>query len=136
VNSNSAQAKHESHSQPSIAIALSSGTLIGLLSGIVGVGGGIFLSPLIIIMKWANVKQTSATAACFIVLNSIAGLIGRSLQGNFSVGSFLPWLMFAFVGGSLGSWWGTKRFSNITLRRLLAAVLVVAAMKMIFTVIH
>jgi len=132
IDINPSQTKIEIVS-PNIAVALPVGGAIGLLSGIVGVGGGIFLSPLILLMKWADPKQTSATSACFIVLNSIAGLLGRHFEGNFSLGNFLPFLVAATVGGFLGSRFGAQRFSNLLLRRLLGIVLLIAVIKLLVT---
>lgn len=125
----------EEYKPPSVAIALPVGGAVGLLSGIVGVGGGIFLSPVMLLMKWADAKRTSAVSAFFILMNSIAGILGRGVQGNIAVGNFLPFLLAAFVGGIAGSWWGAKKFSNTTLRRLLAVVLVIAAIKLVYTAI-
>ena len=118
-----------------LPVSLPVGAGIGLLSGIVGVGGGIFLSPLMLLFRWADPKQTSAVAALFIVVNSLAGMTGRILKGGFVVGEFLPLIVVAFVGGLLGSYFGANRFSGLVLRRLLAVVLVVAACKMIFALI-
>jgi hypothetical protein len=114
-------------------LALASGAGIGLLSGLTGTGGGIFLSPLLLFMGWAETRQTSGVSAAFILGNSIAGLLGQ-----FSSIAILPsaipiWAIAAGVGGFIGSEYGSKRLGNITLRRLLAAVLVIAGLKMIFT---
>ncbi|MBI3194357.1 MAG: sulfite exporter TauE/SafE family protein [Ignavibacteriae bacterium] len=116
---------------PSMMITLLAGAVIGLVSGIVGVGGGIFLSPLILLMGWATAKQTSATSAFFIVVNSIAGLLGRQLEGNFVVGNFLPFLFAAILGGVVGSQLGATIFSSLWLRRILGFVLIIAAFKLI-----
>ncbi len=121
----------EIETSPPWLLALPCGAAIGFLSGVVGVGGGIFLSPLILLAGWADVKRTSAAAAFFIVMNSIAGILGRGIHGNFSLGTFFPFMITALLGGLLGSTWGAKKFSNLTLRRLLAVVLIVAAGKLI-----
>ena len=121
---------------PAYLVALPIGGAIGLISGIVGVGGGIFLSPIILLMKWSDPKHTSATAACFIVINSIAGLAGRQISGTISFGNLLPFLIAAGAGGIIGSWWGSKRFSNLLLQRLLGVVLLIAAAKLIITLTH
>ncbi len=118
---------------PSLMITLFAGGVIGLVSGIVGVGGGIFLSPLILLAGWATAKQTSATSAFFIVVNSIAGLLGRHLEGNFVIGNFLPFLLAAILGGVVGSQLGATKFSSLFLRRLLGVVLIIAAIKLILT---
>ena len=118
--------------QMPLAVSLPVGGGIGLLSGIVGVGGGIFLSPIMLLLKWATAKQTAATAAVFIVVNSLAGLGGRALRHDLSLLPAIPLLAAAFAGGLLGSSWGAERLSSLSLRRVLALVLAFAATKLIF----
>lgn len=114
-----------------LPIALTSGAGIGLLSGLVGIGGGIFLSPLMLLFNWANAKQTSATSALFIFVNSLAGLAGRALRGAVDTGTMMPLVVASFLGGALGSYYGANIFSGAVLRRLLAVVLFLAAIKLI-----
>jgi uncharacterized membrane protein YfcA len=111
-------------------ISLPTGGLIGFLSGIVGVGGGIFLSPIMILFHWADAKKTSAAVACFIVANSLAGLSGRAFNGTLNFGDigYLP--MIAFGGGLLGAYIGANRLKSIALRRVLAGVLSLASLKL------
>ncbi len=118
-----------------LSVSLPAGGAIGLLSGIVGVGGGIFLSPVMLLFRWADAKKTSAVAALFIVVNSFAGLAGRLVKGELAIGGFGPLVAVAFLGGLLGSYYGANRFSGVVLRRLLAVVLIVAALKMIVSLI-
>jgi len=120
---------------PGLTVTLPAGAAIGLLSGIVGVGGGIFLSPLILLMRWADPQKTSATSACFIFVNAIAGLAGRFLRGNFEVGMLAPFLVAAFCGGLVGSHLGANLFSGRTLQRALGIVLIIAAYKLIVVVL-
>ncbi len=113
--------------------ALLSGAVIGLLSGLTGTGGGIFLSPLLLFMGWAETRQTAGVSAAFILANSIAGLLGNVS----SVGS-LPRMIFvlvpmAAIGGFVGSHYGSKRIAAPNLRRLLALVLIVAGLKLLLT---
>lgn len=103
------------------------GTGIGLLSGLVGVGGGIFLSPLVVLCRWASVKQTAALAAAFIVVNSCAGLLGRLASGRLSPNMSWEVVAAAAGGGMLGSWGGAHRLSSRWLRYMLALVLLIAA---------
>lgn len=110
--------------------ALPVGAGIGLLSGMVGIGGGVFLSPVMLLSKWATAKQTAATAAVFIVVNSLAGLTGRLVNGGLDVVPMLLPLAAAFGGGLIGSYWGANRFSGLSLRRTLALVLALAAVKL------
>jgi uncharacterized protein len=118
-----------------LSVSLPVGAGIGLLSGVVGVGGGIFLSPLMILFRWADAKKTSAVAALFIVVNSVAGLTGRLARGNLAIAEFAPLIGVAFLGGLIGSYYGANKFSGLMLRRLLALVLVIAATKMIVSLI-
>jgi len=109
------------------------GAVLGLLSGLVGVGGGIFLTPLLLLMHWSNAKTAAGVSALFIFVNSAAGLAGA--WGNTPT---LPsevwfWISAAIVGGLIGSTLGAKKFDSLTLRRVLAVVLVVAGAKLIFT---
>ena len=121
---------------PAISISLATGGGIGLLSGIVGVGGGIFLSPLMILMRWADPKQTAALSAFFILVNSIAGIAGRIARGGFELTATMPLVIAAAAGGFVGSYIGAEKFSGLMLRRVLAAVLVIAAAKLLMTMIH
>ena len=118
---------------PSLLISLPVGAGIGFISGLVGVGGGIFLSPLFLIMGWADAKPTAATSAVFIFVNSLAGLTGRVARGGLEVGLLLPLLISAFLGGLLGSRFGALRYSNRTIRRILGLVLLIASAKLFLT---
>jgi uncharacterized membrane protein YfcA len=112
--------------------AASLGAGIGLLSGLTGVGGGIFLSPLLLFAGWADARQTAGVSAVFILVNSTAGILGH-LSSVKSLPDALPFLASAAVlGGIIGSGMGSRQFSNMTLRRLLAVVLVIAGLKFMF----
>lgn len=112
--------------------ALLAGAVIGLLSGLVGVGGGIFLSPLILLAGWAETRQTMGISAAFILANSTAGLLGHLSQVK-SLPSGIPlWVAAAVIGGWIGAEYGSKRFSPTLLRQLLALVLTIAGLKMIW----
>lgn len=114
-----------------LALALALGAAIGLLSGLTGVGGGIFLSPLLLILRWAEPRQTAGVSAAFILVNSIAGLLGH-LSNLTRLPEALPWwALTAVVGGALGSTYGSRRLGGPGLRRLLAAVLVIAGAKLL-----
>lgn len=103
------------------------GAAIGLVSGIVGVGGGIFLSPLLIWRRWSGVRTAAAAAAVFIFVNSLAGLAGRALAGRFAPDLAWPVVAAAAVGGWLGGRAGAERVGVPSLRRILAGVLLIAA---------
>ncbi len=105
--------------------ALVSGAVIGLLSGMIGIGGGIFLSPLIILASWGNSKQAAAASSAFIAMNSVSGLIGRMSSGTFALGTEqIPFVMIGIAGALLGSYLGAVNFSNTVVRRTLGLILV------------
>jgi hypothetical protein len=107
--------------------ALLIGLGIGLLSGMVGIGGGIFLSPVIIFARWGNPKQASAVAAAFILFNSFSGLAGRFLGGTFQFDPLsLSLIPLGLAGALLGSYWGALRFKGLGLRRTLGVVMSLA----------
>ncbi|HYG08959.1 MAG TPA: sulfite exporter TauE/SafE family protein [Pyrinomonadaceae bacterium] len=115
-----------------LAPSLLLGGLIGFLSGLTGVGGGIFLSPLLLLMGWADTRRTAGVSAAFILVNSIAGLSGN-LTNLQTLPAALPYFaLAAVVGGVIGAEFGSRRLASVTIRRLLAVVLVVAGVKMIF----
>ena len=119
---------------PPIVACLLIGVVIGLLSGMVGVGGGIFLTPILLLMHWAETRVAAGVSVLFILVNSIAGLVGQYSKGVLSI---LPnevwiWIAAAVVGGLIGSTLGSKKFDSMTLRRVLAVVLLFAGVKLIF----
>ena len=106
-------------------LAMIIGVGVGLLSGVVGIGGGIFLSPLILLASWGNSKQASAVAAAFIVLNSASGLLGRMVGGTFFLDAFgLSLIPLGLAGALVGSYWGARRLSIPGLRRVLGFVMI------------
>jgi uncharacterized protein len=120
-------------SPPAVPTALGVGAVIGLLSGLTGTGGGIFLTPLLLFRRWAHTRPAAAISALFILVNSIAGLVGYLSSGQ-PVPSF-AWVLAvaAVVGGTLGSHFGSQRFPVRTVSLLLSAVLIMAGLKLIFT---
>lgn len=125
-------AAREPHA-PSLATTLPAGAGLGLLAGLTGTGGGIFLSPLIILFGWEDARKTSGVAAGFIFINSAAGLAGNvtALGG---LPSELPWLVAAVaVGALLGTWLGVGRLPKPRLLQGLGLVLVIAGVKLVFT---
>lgn len=114
-----------------IYTALIIGAILGFVSGILGVGGGIFLSPIILLLHWANMKETAAVSAIFIFVNSIAGLSGI-LSGGFTFyTNILIWVLAAILGGLLGSYFGSMKLSNVVLKYILAVVLTFASIKLL-----
>jgi uncharacterized protein len=122
----------QAHSLP-IWLAVGLGMAIGLLSGLTGVGGGIFLSPLLLLMGWATIKQAAGVSAAFILVNSIAGLLGYLTKFPSLPSSLWIWAICAAVGGWIGSEYGSKQIGSHKLQMLLAVVLAIAGVKLILT---
>ena len=115
-----------------LSVALPLGAAIGLLSGVIGVGGGIFLSPIILLMRWGKVKETAAASALFILINSAAGIGGRAVSGSYEPVHLVPLLTACGIGALVGSWAGAFKFQPKVVRVMLSAVLLIAAGKMVF----
>lgn len=112
---------------PSIVIALPAGAALGALAGLTGIGGGVYLSPLIVFAGWADPQRATGIAACFIVVNSIAGLAGR-VSSLAMLPSYLPLLaVAALVGALIGTTWSLKGLDKKGVLRVLGVVLAIAA---------
>lgn len=118
---------------PAAIVALPVGAALGLLSGLTGVGGGIFLSPLLMLKNWADPRTTAGVSAAFILINSISGLAGQMKEALALPSTVALWAVAAVVGGAIGSHLGARKLAGPTIRRLLAVVLVLAGFKMILT---
>ena len=111
---------------------IAAGAAIGLVAGLTGTGGGVFLTPLLVLATWTTTRDAAGLSGAFILVNSISGLAGL-LLGGVSLPSAMPlWIGAVALGGLIGSWLGAARFSILNLRRTLALVLVVAAAKLVF----
>ena len=117
----------------SILWSLIIGLLVGIFSGMIGIGGGIILSPLILMLHWADMKQTAAISSLFIFVNSISGLIGLSFNGLIMNESLFLMVMISATGGLLGSYIGASKLHVSTLKIILSMVLIIAAIKLLFT---
>jgi uncharacterized membrane protein YfcA len=125
---------HSDHLKESkIWISVLIGALIGFISGLIGIGGGIILSPILLLMGWTDQKQTAAISALFIFVNSLAGLGGQMAKGvSFDTG-MISMVGIAFTGGLLGAWFGALKFNQRVLQYSLAVVLALASFKLLFT---
>jgi uncharacterized membrane protein YfcA len=111
---------------------LAVGAVIGFFSGLIGIGGGIILTPIILLLHWGKMKEAAAVSALFIWVNSAAGLIGQISSGvKISSQAFIL-VGVALVGGFLGSYYGSRKFNNSLLRYVLAFVLIIASVKLFF----
>ena len=124
-------------SEPQWNIAVPVGGSIGFASGIIGVGGGIFLSPVLLLKKWATPKGAAATSALFIWVNSLAGLGGATLSGQLTLelGVLFPFVSAVLIGGFIGSRYGAEIAPQQMVRKLLVIVLIVAATRRVVELI-
>jgi uncharacterized protein len=113
-------------------LSLLIGAGIGFLSGMIGIGGGIILSPILLLLKWTNQKQTAAISALFIFVNSLAGLAGQLTKGIHFDTAMLGYVAVAFAGGLCGAYMGALKFPQTVLKNLLAFVLIIAAWKLLW----
>ncbi len=107
------------------------GTVLGFFSGLIGIGGGIILSPLLLLIGWTNIKETAAVSAIFIFLNSAAGIIGLLSVGVSFSPDVLLWAVVATAGGLVGAYGGSLKLSMVKLKYLLAFVLLMASLKLL-----
>lgn len=108
------------------------GVIIGLLSGLLGIGGGIFLGPLLLLAGWADTRQALGITAAFVLVNSISGLLGYLTNAVTLPPGIMLWLAAVGVGGWIGAEYGSQRIDPLILRQLLALVLVFGGLRMMF----
>jgi hypothetical protein len=116
--------------RPPVWLALVIGAILGFVSGLVGVGGGIFLTPVLLLMNWTDARTAAGVSALFILVNSVAGLAGGARELSQLSGTVFVWISAAVIGGMIGSTLGSRRFDSLTMRRVLAGVLIVAGLKL------
>lgn len=116
---------------PSRPVALGTGGALGFLAGVTGTGGGIFLTPLLIHLRWSPTRTAAAVSALFILGNSAAGLAGNVGAAQSGPLLALPLAVAVIAGGALGAYYGSRRFPQETVRRCLAAVLTIAGGKLV-----
>ena len=113
-------------------LGVASGAGIGLLAGLTGTGGGIFLTPLLVLAGWTRTRDAAGLSGAFILANSVSGLVGLATSGVSLPAAIPVWIGVVAAGGLIGSWLGAQRFTVLSLRRVLAVVLVLAAAKLVF----
>jgi len=116
-------------------VGLPLGAALGLLSGLVGIGGGIFLAPVLILSGWADARATAATATVFILVNSLAGLGGQLAKGVYLDASIIPLGIAVFLGGQIGSRLGSSRLSGSSVRRLTGALILFVSFRILWGVL-
>jgi len=125
--------KVEEKKESNIALSVLIGAVIGFLSGLIGIGGGIILSPVLLLLKWTDQKQTAAISAAFIFVNSLSGLFGQLKKGIYFSADMYTYVAIAFVAGLCGAYFGSLRFRQTILKNTLGLVLALAAYKLLFT---
>jgi len=128
-----ARLSEQENKAPNIYLSLLIGAAIGLLSGMLGIGGGIILSPILLVLHWANMKETAAVSALFILVNSLAGFASIIQKGIPIESSIFPLILLAVSGGILGAYAGSKKLKLGLLKNILSLVLVIAVFKLFFT---
>ncbi len=118
--------------RPKVTLLFITGAIIGFISGLTGTGGGIFLSPIILAFGWTAVRSASGTAAVFIFLNSVSGLLGN-ISSISKIPNTIPlFALSVLIGAIIGTQFGIKNFSNTGIKRALGAVLIIAGLKLFF----
>ena len=123
----------ENEKEPNLPLSVLIGGTIGFLSGLIGIGGGILLSPVLLLLNWSGQKQTATISALFIFVNSLSGLAGQITKGVHFTADMYSYVIVAFIGGLAGAYFGASQFKPVVLKNILATVLVLAAYKLLFT---
>ena len=127
---------NETRPTPMLLAALI-GTVLGGLAGLVGIGGGIFLAPVLYGLKWGRPRQIAAACSFFILVNSVAGLFGQMLKFQDQnildqIPTYIPLILAVFIGGQIGAWLSSKKLDPILLKRITACLILVAAVRLLW----
>jgi hypothetical protein len=124
--------KNNEYKKLPIYISFTIGSILGLISGIVGIGGGIFLSPILFLLRTANPKKIATTASLFILTNSLAGVMGQLTKGYVidKITEYWPLFLIVLIGGQIGNFLNLKIFSNRTLVIITALLVLFVAVRM------
>lgn len=118
--------------EPHFIFLLITGAAIGFLSGLIGIGGGIILTPLLLLMGWSRMKEAACVSALFIFVNSLSGLIAQFQKGISLQPNMYLMILLATAGGLIGSYYGAKKWNIFLLKKILSVVLIIASLKLIF----
>ena len=127
------KADEKASTPPPLWAGLLTGAIIGFISGITGVGGSIFLAPLILIMNWANPKETAGISVVFVLVNSISGFLGYLSHAPTLPPEIIYWGIAVTIGGWIGAEYGSRRLPNLLIRKILAGILFIGGAKMLFS---
>ncbi len=128
----SPKGEYNKSKNPIFFVAVIIGAVVGFFSGLIGIGGGIILSPLLLMLHWANIKETAGISAMFILLNSLSGLVGLYFNEQFEPSNnILLWAVIGLLGGLLGGYLSSNKLPQEKLKYLLAGVLLLASFKLI-----
>jgi uncharacterized membrane protein YfcA len=114
-------------------LGLSFGSIIGFFSGLIGIGGGVILTPLILLMKWGGIKEAAAVSALFIWVNSASAMTGQIISGKTLSNYSIVLVLLALVGGFLGSYFGSRKLNSSVLKVILSTVLLIASLKLLLS---
>lgn len=120
----------------SFVIGPLAGAVLGLISGMVGVGGGLLLLPVIVFLKWGSAKEAAAAAGLFTLLNSVSGLVAHGMKGEMNWALLLPLLIAVVVGGQIGARLGARKFPVAVVQRIFACILMIVAIRLAGTFLH
>jgi uncharacterized membrane protein YfcA len=123
-------ATFEKSSDPPILPSLLIGAILGFFSGMIGIGGGIILSPVLILFHWATIKESAAASALFILLNSLSGLSALLMTGLHYDRHMIAWIIAGILGGLAGSYFGSVKLRQGFLKYVLAGILLLASIKL------